>query len=332
MRRKFLAAGAVITLAFGSAAAAEAATVFSYSGAEVVWTAPVAGVYDITAFGAQGGQDFHTPGGLGAEIGGDVTLAAGAKLIIVVGGQGGPGTPELADAGGGGGSFVVAQGAATPLVVAGGGGGGNYDNYPNLAPTPGQAGPDGSGHNGVPSESGGAGGYGPFGGGGGGGFYGDGSQDLSLGLSGTGCDGVPCSGAGGGSFQDGAAGGLGYNSGGTLLDSNGLPLFGIGGTGGFGGGGGGGAFGGGGGGGYTGGSGGDENTGGGGGGSYFTGTPLIDLAGVNPENGQVDIELIQATASAAPEPTTWMLLLCGAAAVGGALRRHRWMVTSAGQA
>jgi hypothetical protein len=83
----------------------------------VSFIAPTTGIYDITAFGAEGGG---VDGGLGAEIGGDVTLTMGTTLTILVGGAGGAGS---AGGGGGGGSFVVAS-VSAPLVIAGGGGGG----------------------------------------------------------------------------------------------------------------------------------------------------------------------------------------------------------------
>jgi hypothetical protein len=93
-----------------------ASWIFDYTGAEVSFIAPTTGIYDITAFGAEGGG---VDGGLGAEIGGDVTLTMGTTLTILVGGAGSAG------GGGGGGSFVVAS-VSAPLVIAGGGGGGGF--------------------------------------------------------------------------------------------------------------------------------------------------------------------------------------------------------------
>ena len=89
---------------------------YTYTGKIVTFTAPATGVYDLVAYGAQGGG---AGGGLGAEIGGDLTLTAGETLQIAVGGVGAADT-FAADAGaGGGGSFVVGPGNA-PLVIAGG--------------------------------------------------------------------------------------------------------------------------------------------------------------------------------------------------------------------
>ena len=98
---------------------------FTYKppGSIVTWTVPATGLYQITAYGAQGGNSFSHAGtgGFGAEIGGDFTLTAGEVLKIAVGGAGGPGL-HGDSAGGGGGSFVV-DSSNTPLIIAGGGGG-----------------------------------------------------------------------------------------------------------------------------------------------------------------------------------------------------------------
>src|SRR5271165_4922085 len=74
---------------------------FYYTGAEQTQTflAPTTGVYDITAYGAEGGGIY---GGLGAEIGGAVTLSAGTTLTILVGGGGADGGGILGGGGGGG--------------------------------------------------------------------------------------------------------------------------------------------------------------------------------------------------------------------------------------
>jgi len=100
---------------------------YSYTGGAVTYTVKTTGVYDITAYGAQGGSG-DAFGGKGAEIGGDFTLQAGTVLRIVVGGQGTYGIGSNFSSGGGGGSFVIetSNGASqshTPLVIAGGGGG-----------------------------------------------------------------------------------------------------------------------------------------------------------------------------------------------------------------
>jgi len=62
---------------------------YTYTGTIVTVTVTTSGVYDVVAYGAQGGADgAGTSGGKGAEIGGDVTLTAGETLEIVVGGAG----------------------------------------------------------------------------------------------------------------------------------------------------------------------------------------------------------------------------------------------------
>ena len=86
---------------------------------------PIAGTYQITAFGAQGGDgstsnDTGAVGGKGAKIQGDFQFAAGEQLKVVVGGAGQSGVYTMAASGGG--SFVIGPGGK-PLLVAGGGGG-----------------------------------------------------------------------------------------------------------------------------------------------------------------------------------------------------------------
>jgi hypothetical protein len=102
------------------------ATSTGATGAVQSWQAPLAGVYRVRAVGARGGAGTGggTPtvfGGCGAVIEGEVALAAGEMLQILVGQQG---LSTALNGGGGGGSFVVRNGA--PLIVAGGGGGVRY--------------------------------------------------------------------------------------------------------------------------------------------------------------------------------------------------------------
>ena len=70
---------------------------FNYDGKIDTYTAPTAGLYDIVAFSAGGGNGSDSNGGMGAEVGGDFTLTAGENLSIVVGGAG---TSETYAAGG----------------------------------------------------------------------------------------------------------------------------------------------------------------------------------------------------------------------------------------
>jgi hypothetical protein len=248
--------------------AAMTAGTYSFSGSVEYVTVASTGVYDILAYGAQGGAGSAVSlGGYGAEIGGDFNLTAGDVLEIIVGGQGGSGIFGASNYGGGGGGFsaVIDQTTGADLVIAGGGGGAGFlgGQAAAAAGQSGSSGGAGSGAYGGAAGTGGNGGGGPSvrlgGGGGGTGFKSGGGQ--------YGAD----SGAGG-QFTAGGAGAyfVGY----------GMPN-----SGGFGGGGGGGVNGGGGGGGYSGGGGGDGNGySGGGGGSYLGNTAdslnTVDLGGV----------------------------------------------------
>jgi hypothetical protein len=292
--KRALLAGASAVAMIVSAADAGAAT-FNFTGSEVTFTVSAAGVYDILAYGAQGGRGENAlPGGLGAEAGGDIFLTAGTKLTILAGGQGASGAFGFGyGGGGGGGSFVFEGNGATTLVAAGGGGGSGY----GIAQFggAGQTTPDG--HSGV--GSGGAPG-GTSGGGGGGGTFGGGGGGAGVGVAGRGMDGV-----GGG---QGAPSVTSYGSASSA-------------AGGFGGGGGGGGNGGGGGGGFSGGGGGGGENGGGGGGSYVAPRFLdqVLMAGANDGDGYVSVDFV---GPAVPEPATWALMGIGFAGLGAlALRR-----------
>src|ERR1700690_2070356 len=95
-------------------------TIFNYTGTETTITLNP-GTYDITVYGAQGGNGFYgAAGGLGAKMNAEFSFSGLRTLILLVGGSGVVGYPN--GSGGGGGSFVV--NGSTPLVIAGGGGGG----------------------------------------------------------------------------------------------------------------------------------------------------------------------------------------------------------------
>jgi protein with PEP-CTERM/exosortase system signal len=296
-------AGATLT-SFFAIAPARAQSDIAYTGSEITWVAPTTGIYDITAFGAQGGSAPGSSGGLGAMISGDFSLTAGEDLYIAVGGAGAAGYYEAAAGGGGGGSFVFTA-SLNPLVVAGGGGGGSYGNSSGGNGQTISAGEGGYSANGGIGGSGGSGGAsgtsGDGDGGGGGGVLGDGGSGGGNG--GFGGFGAP-------SF----AGGYGY------FDNDG----------GFGGGGGGGYNGGGGGGGYSGGGGGDGaadnifgtgDGGGGGGGSYLDASatdPIFVGGAASPDgslNGYVQITTV-------PDSASTLALLGGALAGLAALRRR----------
>ena len=281
MKRAMLAAGAAAIL--GLAAPSAQARVFAFTGTIVNWSAPSAGLYEITAWGAQGGAGpSGAAGGLGAEVGGQVTLTLGETLSILVGGAGDAGVGDgVFDPGGGGGGSYVVSGAAA-LVVAGGGGGGTF------------SGAGAAGVAGAPYGSGGGGSGGTAGGGGG--FSGDGGGSRGA--------------TGGKAFLNGGDGGPGF-----FWEGN------LGGDGGFGGGGGGDGFygSGGSGGGYTGGDGPPAPLDVGfGGGSYFVGAPAVQLDGVNPGDGMVEIRSI-----GVPEPATWAMMLLGFGGLGALARRGR---------
>ena len=272
------------TLVFGVLAASAQTGTYLYSGSITTITLNP-GVYDITAYGAQGGNGNTLgggyPGGLAAEMGAQFNFATATTLTLLVGGTGQD--YSYAGGGGGGGSFVVK--GSTPLVVAGGGGGGGLSSggFAGVTSSSGTAG------NSLYPGAGGIGGYGGgvslgTGAGAGGGFYGNGT-DGAYGAS------------GGISFWGGGAGGSGGDAG-----------IGGGGVGGFGGGGGGG-YGGGGGGGYSGGGNSQMGGGAGGGGSIIDTSATIVLAtvsGVASPGGSRNGEII-ITAVPVPEPATMAL-------------------------
>jgi hypothetical protein len=273
MKRLLLVGTAVLALAASEVTARDPShpvtpierVSITYTGKLVTFEVPKTGLYQIVAFGAQGGSGafagFVGPGGRGAEIGGDFSLTAGEILQIAVGGRGAD--LSFAPGGGGGGTFVVGPGN-TPLVIAGGGGGGGGRVGGGLPGGGGLTGPDGGAGIGLANggSGGNGGGHGTVGGGGGGGgFFSAGGADFTTG-------------SGGREFPDLTGGSRG---------------------GGFGGGGGasGGA---GGGGGYSGGGGGGRaNTGsgsGGGGGSFDAGKNQIRIADLQTGNGEVVITRI----------------------------------------
>jgi PEP-CTERM motif len=274
-------------LALMAAAPAASATTFLFSGAIVDFTIPIAGTYQITAFGAQGrdgstSNDTGAVGGKGAKIQGDFQFAAGAQLKVVVGGAGQSGVYY-----GGGGSFVVGP-DGKPLVVADGGGGAGGGVGPKgIPPTPTGSLPLQSGTGGQTGKDGGDGasarflndGFGGSGGSGGNGglhvFYVDGGGG---GFAGNGGDG---GGAYGG--HGGKSGPAGFNGGGgQYLNS----------AGGFGGGGG--------------------------------GTSPILVGDYRIGNGEVQITEISGVGAPVPEPSTWAIMATGFAVFGlVGLRRRR---------
>ncbi len=286
LRKKLVLLCAVGTALFASPTSAVPIR-FDYTGAFVSYVVGATGTYHIVAYGAQGGAIPNgSPAGLGAAIGGDVLLNAGAILTIAVGQMGfGPTAGSRDGAGGGGGGTFVVMGGV-PVMIAGGGGGGGVGAGGDRQGQAGQSG--GAGGVGIyPEEgfmgpggtngSGGAASNAPYSAAGGGGFFSDGGDNLDS------------QAVGGAAFLNGLAGGAGTNGGGA---------------GGFGGGGGASTF-------YA-GAGGGGYSGGGGGGSFNGGLFNDDrllASGFNVGNGFATIELL--AVNGVPEPESLALLGVG---------------------
>ena len=276
------------------------ADVIPFTGSGTTYTIQQTGVYQLTAYGAQGGNDTYVgePGGGGAIVTADFMLTANEVLDIYIGGAGG----SAVYGAGGGGTFVFVSGSSSPLLVAGGGGGAGINGAGAGAglTADGNGTADASGQN-AAGTSGGAGA----------------GQGAGSGLN------TPCPGS---NNQ-----GCGYSTSAEAF-SGGDSLFQEGATGGFGGGGGSGdcdpqcvigLVADGGGGGYNGGGASDSapgsgSYGGGGGGSYVDSSALSysfsstynaasgQRGDMEPLNGQLDIELVTA-----PEPASFALLGLG---------------------
>ncbi len=303
MKTAFMVGASLLAICASGSFAAASTTDFTYTGGFQTYIAPIAGVYNILAYGAQGGQSSLGSGGKGAEIGGNFTLTANEILKIAVGGAGGYG---IHSGGGGGGSFVVGPKSA-PLVIAGGGGGASdaLAGGEGLAGTSGGAGTDRGGAGGTNGRGGQSGLH--YSGGGGGGFKRSGAGFY---------------GGRGGFRYPFLTGGFGYGSGG----------FGSGGGGGtystFGAGGGGG-----GGGGYSGGGGGGGGTyrhnggygAGGGGGSFLSASALngVLLAGINSGDGFVLINDLAGPPPAIPAPEPGSLVVLATGLLGLAAAKFR---------
>ena len=119
------------------------------------WIVPATGVYEITAYGASGGDGYYNlnlvqSGCKGAIASAQFSLTKGWMLKILAGKPGGshPTDSRYVAGGGGGGSFVVlctdgnTCANPIPLVIAGGGGGGSAYSTTQSC-TPGQAGENG---------------------------------------------------------------------------------------------------------------------------------------------------------------------------------------------
>lgn len=158
---------------------------YTYSGTEQTITLDP-GLYDITAYGAQGGSSyFGSAGGLGAEMSGEFNFSASTTLTLLVGGAGAGGGEFL-----GGGIFT---GSAGGTGGGGGGGGGFY----------------GDGDDGQDC-------------GGGGSFFSGGSGGSASYLDGYYGYGGYC---GGGGYSGGGSGGdFGNGGGGSIIDSSAIMV------------------------------------------------------------------------------------------------------------
>ena len=289
-RRVWLAGASLLAIVLGSGDAN--AVVFQVPGS-FQYLVPSTGWYDLRVAGAQGGSDGSPDGGAaGALVGGQLFLAAGETLDIVVGGEEG-GQTLGGNGSGGGGSFVD---PGSLLSAAGGGGGAGF-----LGPS-GSPGIGSGGHPAGPVSYGGAGGAG---------------IPLYYPFSGY----VPGLPAESGSFPNGGQGAQAcFASSGNCFTV--APM------GGYGGGGGGGYQGGGGGGGAPGGGLRPFYAEGEGGYSYVSKTARdqFGITGGNPgANGYVSIEFV---GSSVPELSTWAMMLAGFSGLGGmVLRRGRKGIT-----
>lgn len=141
-------------------------TTITYSGAIIDYTVQTSGIYDIIAYGANGGNGYESLGGQGAVVGGVFDLNVGTALNILVGQAGGD--SSIYSGGGGGGGY---KGAATGAVDAGVGGASFTEGGKGGFGPGGSGGFGGGGEGGSLSFNGGGGGYN---GGGAGGYNGDG--------------------------------------------------------------------------------------------------------------------------------------------------------------
>jgi PEP-CTERM motif len=132
-KRMWLAGASLLAIVVGSEAAN--AVVFGFTGSGAEYVIPSTGWYDFRVAGAQGGLSGVGNGYNGAVVGGELFLGAGTILGITAGGQAEYGSSyrplgEGTGGGGGGGTFVfnvVPKYSAALLFAAGGGGGFAFD-------------------------------------------------------------------------------------------------------------------------------------------------------------------------------------------------------------
>jgi hypothetical protein len=216
MRLNVLSAVAVGALGLAAASSASAVTV-GFSGDSTnrslgilqTYTVPETGLYNVLAYGAQGGSSIYdigngpVAGALGGATGANFNLNAGEILRILVGGAGIDGNVSVSG-GGGGGTFVV-LGNNIPLVIAGGGGGAGGGDVNRGESGGGGGGFSSRGVTGGPRSIGG----GSF-------IFGDGIDGRGGGLGNVGAGGFGGGGGGGVTFSGGSGGGGGGGGGGNF--------------------------------------------------------------------------------------------------------------------
>jgi hypothetical protein len=181
----------------------------------------------LSVAGAQGGAAGAAPGGLGAQVTGELTVSPAETFSLLVGAQGVAALDADQQSGGtgGGGSFVV-DAAGNPVMVAGGGGGATSQSGFVLPGGPGladSAGGSGMGDANMPGGTEGSAGQssnwtGYHGGTGGGGFSGSAAAST-----GNGDYGAPNGGGGAAGFTGGGGGGYSGGGAGHCAFTGGFP-------------------------------------------------------------------------------------------------------------
>jgi len=151
-KRMWLAGASLLAIVLGSGDAN--AVMFGTTGGG--YLIPSTGWYDFRVAGSAGGTDSSPDGGgIGALVGGELFLAAGETLDVIVGGEPSGIGPNASGGGGGGGSFVFGEsllfaaggGAGANISAIGGNPGRGYGGHPSGAASYG-----GAGGGGVPSD------------------------------------------------------------------------------------------------------------------------------------------------------------------------------------
>ncbi len=121
MRAIAYGASALVLMALAAPAAADTVPFVDITPGPTTFTAPETGVYDILAFGANGGASAGF-GGLGAEVGGDFNLTGGRNPVDR---RWRTGSLDQRGRRRRRGTFVLTS-TGTALLIAGGGGGAGF--------------------------------------------------------------------------------------------------------------------------------------------------------------------------------------------------------------